>query len=222
MSEAAAAQSPMTVEIGDISMITEKGIKISHYPMVFLNGHSVEAFKVGEKVTAKIQGDKLVSIEKRTDEPAPPQPTKPAEMKSGSGKVVQVDLNKPYFEYSYIWQGNTTSSRFFQMTDAAKEQLKAFKPGDEITATWTVHDGNKKTLQGVTVKGSKPFGGGGFKGTPRDPVAEAKTQTMIVKQNTLDRSVQLWINGNPGKEPTEADDERILKRMEKYAARVMQ
>lgn len=219
MTEAVSApQGPVTLQIGEISFLNDKAVKIGHHDFLFVNGCNVSGFKIGDKVNAKIQGNKLTELTHRAEE------QHPGEMKTGSGKISVIDLNKPYFEYTYTYQGNPVPSKFFQVSDAAKATLANYKVGDEITATWTVHDGNKKVLQNVGPKVVKPaFGGGGWKGTPKDPAAEAKKQRMIVRQNVLDRAVELWIATKPAdtKNATENDLKSILFVAERFEEWVM-
>jgi len=161
---------------------------------MFVNNTDITGIKELDDVEYSKVGFNLETIKKVGS--TAPAAAQPGEMKSGGGKITAIDLDKPFFEYSYLYQGAPSSSKFYQISDAAKAQLAQYHVGDEISATWTV-DGTKKTLQGVGPKQNK-FGGKGG-GKPFDPVADAKRQRMIVRQSCLDRAVSLWINGTQSK-----------------------
>jgi len=185
---------------------------------LFVNGANVSGVKEFDEVKYTKVGFNLETIEKVSSSAAPAA-AQPGEMKTGGGKITIIDLDKPYFEYSYLYQGAPSSSKFFQISDAAKVQLAQYHVGDEIQATWTVFDGNKKLLQGVGPKQNK-FGGKGG-GKPFDPVADAKRQRMIVRQSCLDRAVTLWINGTPGVPFTQDNRDQLFAMAEDFEKWVM-
>jgi len=199
-------QEPITLAIGDVSMLTEKGIKIGSHEMVFINGVDLKDIKEGTKVNGKIQGNKLVSIEVA-------QPS-PAELRNGHGTIKFIDLDKPFLSYEFTWKDKQTNEpksaiqEFSKFTDQAKGSLNRFKVGEKISVKFS-GGGKTATLHEIEVDTGR--GRGGYQ---RDPVAEARRQLLMVRENVLNRAVELWINGNPGKVCVEADEDTILKRAE--------
>ena len=100
--------------------------------------------------------------------------------------------------------------------DFAKTTLKV---GDVVTCEYE-QVGWDKTLLKVGLKPAAT-GGGGFRGAPRDPVAEAKKQRMIVRQSCLDRAVSLWINGTPGVPFTQDNRDQLFAMAEDFEKWVM-
>ncbi len=205
------------VEItGDVSMLTEKGIKVGSHDMVYINGVDIGDIKVGTSVKAKISGRDLVEIEEFTP------PIDPSKLRDGHGTIEAIDLTKPFLSYKFSWKDKQTNElksavqEFSRIIDdKVKQKASQFKVGDKITVKFSGGK-NDAVLYDIEKDTGKGWGGRQY-----DPVAEAKRQRLIVRQSSLERSIQVWMNGNPGKEPTPEDDDRILSRMEKYAERVM-
>jgi len=155
-----------------------------------------------------------------------------AQLKTGSGTITRIDPTLPFLEYEFSWNDKTTGERksakcqFMLFGNDAKESIKTtpLKVGDIVQCEYEQNGWDKTLLK----FGPKQVSSGGGWKKPFDPVAAAKKQefedrkqVLIVRRSCLYRSVSLWVNGNPGKVPTDADDEMILSRMEKYAERVM-
>lgn len=200
---------------GDVSMITEKGIKIVSHEMVFINGVSLGDIKHGHSVKAKIQGNTLLEIQKVTAPAASPS----LKEDQTALKSVHLDDAQPHVILMNLkgeFRKIVEREAFDQVKEVSPGKLIRYstdksKPGNPIKSFWEVDDAGKS----IKSRGGK---GGG---RPFDPVADAKRQRLIVRQSSLERSLQAWMNGNPGKEPSNEDDERILLRMEKYSERVM-
>lgn len=99
-----------------------------------------------------------------------------------------------------------------------KSKLSQFKIGEKIAVQFS---GGGKTATLHEIGPDTKKGGPGWGGPARDPVEEAKRQKMIVRQSSLERAETLWINGNPGKEPTPEEEDKILTRAEKFEKWVM-
>jgi|GEM_PF-4532562 len=203
---------------GDVSMLTEKGIKIGSHEMVFINGISLGDIKEGTSVKAKISGNKLIEIEKYTAPTTAPAIQGLKEDQTAL-KCILLDETQPHVILVNLkgeFRKTVEKEAFDQVREVQPGKLIRYstdktKAGNPIKSFWEVDE---------TGKSIKPRGGGKG-GRPYDPVADAKRQRLIVRQSSLERSIQVWVNGNPGKEPTPEDDDRILSRMEKYAERVM-
>jgi len=155
-----------------------------------------------------------------------------AVMKTGSGTITRIDAQLPFLEYEFTWNDRTTQEKksakcqFMVFDPKLKDEFKttALKIGDVVTCEYE-QNGWDKVLLKAGLKPAGNFGGGGFRGAPRDPVAEARKQRMIVRQSCLDRAVETFKYQNPdirnlvGKDVVTCVTE-IASRYEEWVCRV--
>lgn len=114
--------------------------------------------------------------------------------KYGSGTITKIVPDFPFVEYEYSWirDGVEQKAKYHlaNFSDEAKASLSKFKIGDMISITYIQTNGDKKCLKisEKTLQTLKPA---------YDPGADARRQTLIVRQSCLDRAVSLWTSVKP-------------------------
>ena len=173
--ECAAVSAPLS---GTISRIEGNAIVIGK-DSLYINNADVTGVKLFDIVEYEKDGPNLKSIKTVTTS------TVAKEVKSGGGKIIQIDPSKPYLEYSYFYQGNTVSSKFYHFSESVKQKLSQFKIGDEISVSFS-KIGDKKTLDDIGPKQAKKGGGSG--GYRIDPIIDLIKNFSILHEAILDKA----------------------------------
>lgn len=174
--------------IGDVSMLTDKGIKIGSHEMVFINGISLGDIKEGTSVKATISGNKLTEIEKYTAPTTAPAVQGLKEDQTAL-KSILLDETQPHVILVNLkgeFRKTVEKEAFDQVREVQPGKLIRYstdktKAGNPIKSFWEVD----QTGKSIKPRGDK-------RGRPYDPVAEARRQRMIVLQSSLERSIQAW------------------------------
>lgn len=146
-----------------------------------------------------------------------------------SGKILQISTSPIYLKITRFNKSkNQEEEKYWleqHMDKAAVEKVLSgeFKPDAEITVTI---DTTKRFDGGIQLlKDIAPKSNGGYRHPfqPTDPAVAEKRDRRIVRQSSLDRSVELWISLKPSdkKELTEDALKSILLIAERFEEWVM-
>ncbi len=218
------------------------GYRISDVVEVLIEDNKVTGIRfppgmepVDNVPVVKGQSSKAAESPKTTPVPEiqTPQKVEPPKQTQTSAPVVQkpksCKLLKREGDSKVLILKLDGNEEWFQVTEEGKKNLVRLKDGqnvkldfDRVGSEYHVKmllpaDENGKYDKDGWVKGTEGKG----RGRPFDPVADAKRQRMIVRQSSLERAESLWINGNPGRDPTPEDEDKILTRAEKFEKWVM-
>lgn len=190
-------------------------------------------FQTGDYVDAVIIAGRIQTIAYPPGgEPIEPTKIQPTpQPKSEPAKVQAPTVQKPKVCRLLKRDGDAKAlvltllgaEKWFPLDENAQKNLKRLKDGQNVILGFMGETLTK--LLPATPGGGydkegwvKSFGG---PGRQFNPEADAKRQKMIVRQSSLERSVAIWINGNPGKVCVESDEDTILKRADYFAGWVM-